>query len=256
MNSKNIEKLTITLSDPIVTYAAGFERGDVIATHAHDRAQLVFTRDGVMTVATEKGTWVVPPQRALWLPSRAVHEIHFSSDGFMRTLYFERRACLGAPVECTVVEVSPLLRELIIASVEGGRAPARWSHTIPLILAEIAAASVAPLNLPQPDDPRLAHVTQALQIDPGSQRTLTDWARDAGTSARTLARLFVAQTGMSFRQWQRQVRLLAALVRLAERQPVTTIASDLGYESPSAFIYAFRKALGTTPKRYFQATAS
>ena len=256
MNINNIEKQTITLSDPIVAYAAGFERGDVIATHTHDRAQLVFAWDGVMTVATEKGTWIVPPQRALWLPSRVIHEIHFSSHGFMRSLYFERLACRGAPAECIVVEVSPLLRELIIASVEGSRSPERWAHTIPLILTEIAAASVAPLNLPQPDDPRLVSVTLALQTDPGSQRTLTDWARDAGISARTLARLFVAQTGMSFRQWQRQVRLLAALVLLAERQPVTTIASDLGYESPSAFIYAFRQALGTTPKRYFQATAS
>ena len=93
-----------------------------------------------------------------------------------------------------------------------------------------------------------------MKAEPASRKTLNDWAGSLGLSARTLARLFAAQTGMTFRQWQRQARLLEALVRLAENQPVTTIAYDLGYESPSAFIYAFRRALGTTPKRYFQAT--
>ena len=252
----NIEKQTFALSDPIVAYAADFDRGETIAPHAHDRAQLVFAKDGIMRVATEQGNWVVPPHRAVWLPPRIVHEIRFATRGSMRTIYFEPAICQSTPKACAVVNVSPLLRELIIGSVEGNHAKRRWPHAVPLILEEISSAGAMPLHLPEATDPRLVEVTKALKADPASQQTLTSWARRVGVSARTLARLFVAQTGMTFRQWQRQARLLEALVRLAEKQPVTTVAYDLGYESPSAFIYAFRRTLGTTPRRYFQAGSS
>jgi AraC-like DNA-binding protein len=122
-----------------------------------------------------------------------------------------------------------------------------------LVLNEIRAATVAPLHLPEPADPRLMRITSALREQPGDSRTLTAWAAEAGASTRTLSRLFLAETGMTFRQWQRQARLLAALVRLAQGTPVTSLAFDLGYESPSAFISAFRRALGKTPRRYFDA---
>ena len=252
--TKNIAKQTFAFTDPVVAYAADFDRGETIAPHAHDRAQLVFAKTGIMRVATEQGTWVVPPQRAVWLPPRIVHEILFASRGSMRTLYFDPPLCAETPNTCTVVNVSPFLRELIIGSVEGDRVKQRWDHSVPLILDEISSAGSAPLHLPEPVEPRLATVTAAMKAEPASRKTLNDWAASIGLSARTLARLFAAQTGMTFQQWQRQARLLEALVRLAENQPVTTIAYDLGYESPSAFIYAFRRALGTTPKRYFQAT--
>jgi hypothetical protein len=199
----NIDKQTFALSDPVVAYGADFDRGETIAPHTHDRAQLVFAKGGIMQVATEHGTWVVPPQRAVWLPPRIVHEILFATRGSMRTLYFEPTLCETTPSACTVVNVSPLLRELIIGSVEGKRAKQRWNHSVPLILDEISSAGTAPLHLPEPEE----------------------------------------------------ARLLEALVRLAENQPVATVAYDLGYESSSAFIYAFRRALGTTPKRYFQTVA-
>jgi AraC-like DNA-binding protein len=251
----NIDKQTFALSDPVVAYGADFDRGETIAPHTHDRAQLVFAKGGIMQVATEHGTWVVPPQRAVWLPPRIVHEILFATRGSMRTLYFEPTLCETTPSACTVVNVSPLLRELIIGSVEGKRAKQRWNHSVPLILDEISSAGTAPLHLPEPEEPRLARVTAAMKAEPASRKTLNDWAWSIGVSARTLARLFAAHTGMTFRQWQRQARLLEALVRLAENQPVATVAYDLGYESSSAFIYAFRRALGTTPKRYFQTVA-
>jgi AraC-like DNA-binding protein len=152
-----------------------------------------------------------------------------------------------------VVNVPPLLRELIIESVEAPGPARRRRLLTSLILDEIRAATVAPLHLPEPTDPRLVPITSALRDQPGDGRTLAAWARQAGASTRTLSRLFLAQTGMTFRQWQRQARLLAALVRLAEGAQVTTVALDLGYDSPSAFISAFRRALGRTPRRYFDA---
>ena len=72
----------------------------------------------------------------------------------------------------------------------------------------------------------------------------------AGASPRSLARLFQAELGMSFTAWRQQARLLEALRRLGDGEPVTTVALDLGYATPSAFTYMFRRALGVPPSRF------
>jgi AraC-like DNA-binding protein len=119
-----------------------------------------------------------------------------------------------------------------------------------LILDEIAGLPTLGLDLPMPRDARLARICRALGGDPGSTRTLEDWGREAGGSGRTLARLFLRETGLTFAAWRQQARLLAALARLAAGEPVTRIALDLGYESPSAFAAMFKRALGAPPSRY------
>jgi len=113
-----------------------------------------------------------------------------------------------------------------------------------------------PLDLPQPAEPRLRRVTQALLANPGDRRSLAAWARWAGASPRTLARLFLRETGLSFGAWRQRARLLQAVARLATGQAVTTVALDVGYDSPSAFIAAFRRQFGTTPRRYLRRTLS
>jgi AraC-like DNA-binding protein len=147
-----------------------------------------------------------------------------------------------------------LLRELIAAACAlpkqcplGGRE----EHIMTLILDEILTVTVAPLYLLEPKDPRLIQITTAIRINPADDRTLDAWGRLVGASSRTLVRLFVAETGLSFRQWHQQARLLESLVRLADGQVVTTVAAEVGYKSTSAFIAMFRRVLGTTPKKYF-----
>ena len=248
----NIPEQTRPLTPAIGAYAHDYPKGHHIAPHRHAWHQLVYARAGVMTVGTMRGAWVVPPQRAVWMPAATDHEIRCATPVSMRTLYFAP-AMRRLPAACCVVHVAPLLRELILACVEApGPAPRRARLTA-LILSELAEATVAPLHLPEPTDSRVRRITEALRADPGDARTLAGWSREVGASTRTLSRLFLAETGMTFRQWQRQARLLAALVRLAQRQPVTSVALDLGYDSPSAFIHAFRRALGRTPRAYFGA---
>ena len=160
------------------------------------------------------------------------------------------------PATCSVISVSPLLRALILRAVE---LPLLYDEAGPdgrvmaLILDEIRAVPALPLHLPWPVDARLARLCAAIQDDPASERSLTEWALTVGASSRTLARLFRRETGMSFGAWRQQVRLVEALGRLATGQPVTTVALDLGYQSPSAFTSMFRRALGCAPTRYFAA---
>jgi AraC-like DNA-binding protein len=250
----NIPEETRPLTVEIGAYARDFPKGHHIARHRHAWHQLVYARAGVMTVSTAQGAWVVPPQRAVWMPAATDHEIRCATAVSMRTLYFAP-AVRPLPATCCVVHVAPLLRELIVASVEAPGPAPRRARLAALILTELVEAAVAPLHLPQPADARVRRITEALRAEPGDGRTLAAWGKEVGASTRTLSRLFLAETGMTFRQWQRQARLLAALVRLAQRQPVTAVALDLGYDSPSAFIHAFRRALGKTPRAYFGAAA-
>jgi len=225
--------------------------GHRIAPHAHRRNQLIYARRGIMRVTTADGSWVVPPERALWMPARVRHEIHCTGAVSLRTIYIGATATPRLPRRCAMLAVSPFMRELLLRLIEAKPSARARRHLVPLILAELAALPISPLRLPEPRDRRLRRLTEALKRRPDDPRRLTDWTRIAGASARTLSRLFAAQTGMTFRQWQRQLRLLAALELLAQGRTVTDVALDVGYDSPSAFISVFRQSLGTTPRRYF-----
>jgi AraC-like DNA-binding protein len=229
--------------------------GTHLPVHTHGWAQLVYASAGTMRVTTAAGTWVVPPQRAVWVPAGIEHEIKMTGLVAMRTVYIEPAAIPDPPQSCRVVIVSPLLRELVLRV--AGLRPSQPSSDATerlagVLLDEIRVAEDAPLHLPMPKDGRVRAVTDTLLDNPADARTLDDWSRDAGASARTLARLFVAETGLTFAGWRQQLRLIRALELLGQGRNVTEVAFNLGYESPSAFIAMFRRSLGRTPSRYFE----
>lgn len=171
------------------------------------------------------------------------------------------RAYLSAPVwspnlpkTCSVVTVPKLLRELILHAVDfdslyDEKGP--HGRIIDVIIDMLMTLDEVPLHLPMPRDARLKRVAETLIENPADNRTQGEWAKECGASVRTLARLFPEQTGMTFSSWRQQARLMAALGRLADGEAVVTVALDLGYASQSAFIAMFKKALGTTPGKYF-----
>ena len=235
-------------------FAAGFE----IAPHRHGRAQLIYATAGTMRVSTERAVWVVPPQRALWMPAGVRHSIVMSGAVTMRTLYLRRDAAQGMPEHCRVLPVSPLLRELIVRATE---LPMHYDergaagHVVALILDELHRGRALPLHLPMPKDRRLHRLCAALLESPGDSRTLEQWAASANASPRTLARLFLAETGLTFGAWRQQARVLEAMGRLGGGQPVTAVALDLGYDSVSAFSAMFRRAAGASPSTYRRPSA-
>lgn len=232
-------------------FASGFE----VLPHSHERAQLIYATAGTMRVSTDDGMWMVPPQRALWMPAGVRHSIVMLSDLTMRTLYLREDATSDMPRTCRVLPISPLLRELIVRATElpidyDEAGPA--GHLVALILAELHGAQSLPLHLPLPKEARLMAICRALLDEPGDPRSLGDWAREVHASERTLARLFLRETGMSFGAWRQQARVLEAMGRLGGGEPVTRVALDLGYDSVSAFSAMFRRAAGTTPSGYRQ----
>jgi AraC-like DNA-binding protein/quercetin dioxygenase-like cupin family protein len=246
----------VHMSRPVVALGVSYGPGARIPRHRHRSAQLIAAISGVMTVTTRDGRFVVPPQRGVWVPPLTEHRIRMTGEVAMRTVYFSRALATKLPQQCCVVQVTPLLRELVLRAVELARSPATPAHEArirALIFDEVKQAKVAPLHLPLPADARALRVTRALHADPGDQRSIAGFAKLSGASPRTLARLFRRETGMSFGAWRQQLRLLRALERLAAGDPVMTAALELGYDSPSAFIAMFKRTLGVSPGRYFDA---
>jgi AraC-like DNA-binding protein len=207
-----------------------------------------------MSVITRDGAFVVPPQRAVWLPAGMEHEVHYAVPVSLRTLYIEPGANAKLPTRCRVLEVSELLRELILASVDlppeydlAGRA----GRIMALLVDEIASMPTTPLHAPMPRDERLARVCRTMFREPKRDQRLQDIASAAGMSRRTVTRLFRRETGMSFAVWRQHVRLLEALSQLAVGRSVTTVSLDVGYRSPSSFTAMFRRRFGVAPSRYF-----
>jgi AraC-like DNA-binding protein len=239
---------------PVVALPGDYPDGHQIAPHAHRRAQLVYAVQGVMTLRTADATWVVPPTRAVWMPGGVEHAIAIAGPLQMRTLYVLPDAVPGLPAQGCGVNVSPLLRELIVAAVAlpqpyplGGAE----ERLVGVLLDQLRGLRQTPLHLPMPRDRRLRRIAAALEADPADPRDLDGWGRAVGASPRTLARHFRTETGLTFGHWRRQLRLLLALRRLAAGEAVTGVAIDLGYASPSAFIASFRRTFGVTPGRYF-----
>lgn len=238
---------------PVAAMAVEYPSGHVDSRHRHRRAQLLYGTTGVLSVVTDEGRWVVPPQRAVWLPGGTDHEISCRGHVSFRTLYVEPDAHPGLPAGCRVIKVSDLLRALILEAIQlpiEYDLDGRDGRIMALITDEIAASTAVPLHVPMPRDKRLVRICKMLQQDPANDGDLDCWAREAGMARRTLTRLFREETNMSFAAWRQQIRLLEALARLAVGQPITAVALDVGYNSPSAFTAMFRRIFGTTPSQY------
>ena len=243
-----------SLRCPVATLVYDFAHGHVIVPHFHPEDQLVYASRGVMTVRTDEGTWVVPPRRAVWIPAKTAHSITMSGPVSMRTLYLRARMARKLPRNCCVVNVSSLLQELILHACQFPRMNRKskvHAHLIELILDQLESVQAIPLQLPTPVDSRAQRVAETLQKDSGEIRSLAAACRQAGASKRTIERIFERETNLSLGKWRQQLRLLRSLQLLAAGEKITNVALEAGYTTPSAFIAMFRKALGTTPRRYF-----
>ena len=235
---------------PLAAFARDYSDRDDTGRHAHERAQLLYATAGVMRIATDEAAFIVPPGRALWVPAGLPHAVAMQGEVAMRALFVREDAARAGPPATTVLVVSPLLRELILAACAE---PLEWDeagrggHLAALILDEIARARTLPLGVPAPRDPRLVRLAAALHADPAASLTLEDWAARSGASARTLRRLFRAETGMGFARWRQMLRLAEAAALLAEGMPPARAAARVGYASAPAFGAAFRSAFGITP---------
>ncbi|GAA3587935.1 helix-turn-helix transcriptional regulator [Nonomuraea rosea] len=224
--------------------------GQWISPHSHTHHQLAWTRSGVLSVAVGDSYWVLPPARALWLPAGVVHRTGATRDAVLCGLYFDPERCALDWAEPTAVGVDGLLAQLFGYLAREELADDARLRAEAVVLDLLRPLPALPIDVPLPVDERVRAVADALLADPSDSRSLEAHARSAGVSRRTLTRLFVRDTGMSFDRWRTHMRLRAALPLLAEGRPVSQAAHAVGYATPSAFLAAFRRTVGTSPGRY------
>ncbi len=233
----------------IVTGPGGME----LDAHHHRKAQLIYVARGVLKCEVSQGLWIVPPQCAVWIPGGTRHSVKGVGAIEVYCLFVEPASAPTMPDVCCTVSVSPLLRELLLRC---ARFPALYpvkgaeSRLVTVLLDELAAAPVEKLHLPMPSDGDLRRIADDMTADPSDRATVQEWAKRIGVSERTLRRLVLQETGMSFGRWRQQLHIILALQWLSQGASVQSVATDLGYENASSFVVMFRKALGASPARY------
>ena len=223
-----------------------------VPAHRHRKGQLVFALAGGVTCRVPSGLWMVPPHCGVWIPSGLEHSNVATSNARLHFVYIEPDA-VDLPSRCCTLSISPLLRELIVEMSDRAHDDgARGEALTRLLLTELPRMPVERLHLPLSRDKRLKRIATTLAEDPSDRSTLAEWAARVALSESSLARLVVKETGLTFGRWRQQLHLIVALRELASGASVQQVSSDLGYESATAFITMFKKALGKPPAKYFE----
>jgi AraC-like DNA-binding protein/quercetin dioxygenase-like cupin family protein len=254
--SQNVPVTEPIRADPVLGPTAivigswALEAGFWFELHSHPQPQLLWSPRGVLGVAVDDDHWVLPPTRALWLPSDVVHRTGANRTAVVHGIFLDAARCPVTWSRPTVLAVGPLLAELVGHLGRHDLDEAARARAEAVLLDLLEPLPSAPLAVRMPSDPRAVRVAEALRDNPSDQSGLAAFAQLADTSARTLSRLFVAETGSSFDRWRTGIRMWAAVTMLADGQPVSRVAHAVGYATPSAFLAAFRRTVGTTPTGY------
>lgn len=230
--------------------------GEEILPHCHNQAQLIHSLSGVMLVGAAQKNWVVPAGHALWVPPGTEHQIRMFGNVRMRTLFMPASTWPWGGQQCQLIEVTPLLRELLVAASAlpaGADSAHRRRCLHELLLVEMDAAQTVAIHLAMPHDPRLLRLCNAVIAAPADETGMEDWAQRLNMSSRTLARLFQRELGMNFGDWRTRVRMVLSLQRLTAGASVLEVALEHGYQSPSAFSQTFKRILGQSPSHYLAA---
>jgi AraC-like DNA-binding protein len=241
------------LPRPLIAVGNEYADGHAIPPHRHRRGQLISGATGVVVLATPTGTWVMPPQRGMWIPPGMVHDVRMIGAVSMQSLYLEPELSADMPQQCRVVGIPPFMRSLMAEALDLPPAydsQSRAGALMALIQHEMRRLPELPLSLPLPAHAPLAERCRQFLRRPAVHETIESWSVPLGMSRRAFTRLFRAETGLSFVAWRQQACLLTALPRLAAGEQVTTVALDLGYDNPAAFATMFRRLLGASPRGY------
>lgn len=243
---------------PVIAMGTDYPEGHHIKPHRHRRSQLLYGVRGALTVHTDQGAWVVPPERAMWIPGGTQHEVRVIGAVSVHSLYIEAEFTANLPQQCAVMAPSPLMRSLLLVAVDAPleyEPGSRAGLIMELLLFELRELRTLPLSLPLPRDARLASRCRRFLRRPSTHDTIDEWSAATGMSRRGFTRRFRQETGLSFADWRQRACVLSALPRLASGEAITRVALDLGYDSPAAFTSMFKRILGMPPSRYLRVAA-
>ncbi len=230
------------------------EAGTWSDRHAHaGYGEIFYYSTGNSVLCTERGNLACNLLRAVWIPPGVEHEWYLPEASLDRTLFVHASAVEGREHfnSLHMVEVNPLLRELIfvMADTPPDLTSPQGLRLGQVLLDRFEAAPPVPSPLAMPHNHRLVELCAGAVSAPDRPISLEEWSRSLHVAGKTLARMFLRETGLTMGRWVRQMRLQHALQRIECGWNVTAAALDSGYDSVSAFIHAFKKVFGYTPGR-------
>lgn len=238
---------------PVIPIKMEVEDAASASSHAHPRGQLIYASHGVVRVVTPMGTWLVPPTQAIWIPPNLEHDVFFPGKVTLYSLFMTEAACMNLPSSCKVLKVTTLMREMIIRACDWGDQYKKIDsgyRFMQVLIDEIGLAEPTLIDLPSAQDSRLTRVTEAMADRPMANPDQNELAKLACVSQRTLARLFIDETGMTLGEWNRRLLVHHAIDHLTNGKTVTAVALNFGYGNPTSFVAMFKKTLGVSPKKY------
>ncbi|MGF1757124.1 helix-turn-helix transcriptional regulator [Photobacterium sagamiensis] len=222
--------------------------------HSHERGQLVMPVTGSMICEVDNEIWMVPTESAVWIPASLPHRNTPASSATFCFVFIDS-ARVALPDRCCTLSISPLVREMILYLTKLSAEESAKEQTkmlIDVLFKMMAQMPREQLNFPLSSDAKLRKVADILLSDPADRRTIKQWASFLAMSERTFSRLVVKETGMTFGLWRKQLHIVVSLQLLTKGESVQPVSEQLGYDSVSAFITMFKKALGKSPKRYIK----
>lgn len=243
-----------TVPRPVAAMAKSYPAGYSGYQHSHARAQLLYAASGTMRLTMDRGCWIIPPRRAVWLPPGYSHQTGSVGQLEMRTLYIDPAMdFIPLPKTPRMLHVSPLLHELVLRVIA---MPIEYDEEgqdgqiVRTLLGEIDWTPIHPVSLPSLQDERLRRMEQSLLSAPDDPSTLEQWAAKLSISPRTLMRLIRKDTELTFQAWRDQIRTFVAIPMLNEGRPFAEIADELGYDTAWAFTAMFKRVTGKVPSQY------
>lgn len=255
-------RLAHTLFDPDSTSGPAVARhidfveyAAEVPVHTHRKGQLIIALYGAVICQAENDLWIVPPDCAMWIPGGIAHSAKATWNAHLNYLFIEPGAA-ALPERCCTLAISPLIKALVERLTHEEADCAVQSHAGRLTrvtLDELATMPQQKLSLPVSSHPKIRAMADVLVSHPEDRSTFKSWAKRLALSERSLARLMLRETGLTFGRWRQQLHLIVALRELASGVSVQNVAANLGYESVNAFITMFKKSMGSTPAHYFAA---
>jgi len=241
------------LDKPIKVVNRSIPINAIVKKHQHSWGQFIYANKGVLSVVTDIDRHIVPPEQGVWITPNISHEVTALTHVELTSFYLGQTMQSKMPKSCSVLAVNPFLKALIVEA-KDTKSDYCFADTdgllLRLLIEKLALAPKVELQLPSPHDKRLLTMLSMIQKDPANRYGLTEWGKILGASSRTLSRLFKAETGMPYNKWRQRLNVQIAIRKISAGESIATTASDLGYESPSAFSYMFREVTGNTPSFY------
>ncbi|WP_417885415.1 helix-turn-helix domain-containing protein [Zunongwangia sp.] len=230
-----------------------------IPMHCHDKHQMSYVEGGVAFLNTKKKSYFFPARHFIWIPAGREHNVTSrTSVKMVHNIYFPKTLIPTnhkLQKHGGIFPVTNLLMEMIYYTENWNgdinKLQKKSNYEFMLALKNIVldvAETPLPVVLPTTENEILRPILKYIHQNIEKPLNLEGIAYEFGQSSRTLSRLFQKNMEMSFLQYVKLTRIIKSMELLLQSElSITQIAFSCGYNSLSAFSYAFQQIVHRSP---------